>query len=413
MAASAALLSGEDGLSAEQRVLAARHLLRHYKQPDVNLQPPQVLIDLAGTQGESYLSRIATGTLSGEMSSQEIRVAAGIDVAALKAGDDDPMEVVVEIPAGISSRGWVYGKKVIRGLVGQMRERMVAGYLGHQRQENLEYEFPVPVTHWIGAEYRDGSAFIRGVVDKAATDLKRWIRAGAVSQVSIYGYMQTEDQEGVTHVTDVDLLSVDWVPLDRAGMQTRIVAVGEQKQDVGRAERKPEMATLAEVLGELRKLKATPSQVAGEMGWKVEDVVADLGYKPEIEADALQTLKDQASLVGECAKALGLESAAGLVDAAKDAKAAQDKLIVAEHAAMVDEVLAEKIVAETARPLVQRMLHLEIGMSKEDIEKAVGELMATDEIKQVLSSAFGTPSITSTDASRDESGSLAYKKVRF
>ncbi len=192
MAATASLIGArvEPDLTPVQRADAARHLLRHYNQENVNVRPPQVLLDLAGV-GVGEMTCL-TARIVGEMRPADIPLAPGVSVLALKAGDPDPLEVVMEIPSGTSQRGWVYGKVVIRHLADQMAAKMFAGYLGHQKQENLETEFPQPVTHWVGAMYRDGSVFVRGVVDKAASDLKRWIRAGTITQVSIYGYVETE-----------------------------------------------------------------------------------------------------------------------------------------------------------------------------------------------------------------------------
>lgn len=48
------------------------------------------------------------GNVAGEMRLDDIPLAAGVDVNELKKGDEDPLEVVVEIPASKSKRGWNY-----------------------------------------------------------------------------------------------------------------------------------------------------------------------------------------------------------------------------------------------------------------------------------------------------------------
>jgi hypothetical protein len=81
------------------------------------------------------------------------------------------------------------------------------------------------VTHWIGAAWREGKGYFRGVIDKTAPDLKRWIRAGRVTAPSIFTRPTLRGKE----VIDLEPLSIDWAPLDRAGMSTaRVVAWGEQ-----------------------------------------------------------------------------------------------------------------------------------------------------------------------------------------
>ncbi|MEG3071038.1 MAG: hypothetical protein RQM92_09690 [Candidatus Syntrophopropionicum ammoniitolerans] len=70
-------------------------------------------------------------------------------------------------------------------------------------------------------------AYFRGVVDKAAADLKRWIKAKTIKTVSIFGIPKLQKINGETNVVDYKPLSIDWTPLGRAGMPTAIVATGE------------------------------------------------------------------------------------------------------------------------------------------------------------------------------------------
>ncbi|WP_248928187.1 hypothetical protein [Paenibacillus hamazuiensis] len=165
--------------------------------------------------------------LSGEMRPADIPAAPGIDVEAIKAGDADPMEVVVEVPAGKSARGWNYLPQSLNAIVNHVNRHTLSGFLGHQKPDEVDTAFETPVTHWIGARMENGRAYFRGVIDAAAQDLKRWIRAGRIKQVSIYGQPQLRTVGGETEVTDYKPLSIDWTPLNRSGMPTRIVAIGE------------------------------------------------------------------------------------------------------------------------------------------------------------------------------------------
>lgn len=419
MIAAAAALAGaraDPNLTAEQKRQAARHLLRHYRQEEVNLQPPQSLLDLAA---EGEMSHIV-GRIAGEMRPTDIPLAPGVSILALKAGDPDPMEVVVEIPSGTNVRGWIYGKVVIRHLAEQMAGRMFAGYLGHQKEENLQTEFPVPVTHWVGAIYRDGSVFVRGVVDKAASDLKRWIRAGVVTQVSIFGHISTEVRGGETHVTGIELLSLDWTPLDRAGMKTRLVAVGEMDDKLKEVNR---AMTLAEILAELRKLGAKPAQVVGEMGWDVKVLAKELGWEldkvaSEISAERWGQLLEAVKAVGEIAGVFGMGKEAKLSDllvAVKAAREAQQKIAVAEHDKLVDKVIGEMVQAEAVRPLVKRMLHVQPEADEAAVKKAAGEMLESKDVKDALASLFKDAPITPKGDDRGPSGSgnVTIKKVRI
>ena len=390
IAAAAALADAraEPDLTLEQKRQAARHLLRHFRQENVNLQPPQTLLDLAGAGEMAYLEACITG----EMRPADIPLAPGVSLLALKAGDTDPMEVVVEIPFGMSTRGWDYGKVVIRHIAEQVAQKPIAGYLGHQKPDELPYEFPTPVTHWVGATYRDGKTYVRGVVDKAAVDLKRWIRANVINQVSIFGHMPTEVRDGKTHVTSVELLSIDWVPLDRAGMKTRVVAVGEMDNNKGGTK----TMTLAEMLAELRKLGVKPGQVVGEMGWDVKTLAKDLGWEFDkvgeaIGAERWTQLQEAMRVVGEVAQVFELKKDAKLSDligVATVAKEAQVKAATAEHDKLVDKVIGEMVQAEGARPLVKRMLRVDSAADEAAIKTAVGELMQAEDVKKALVEVF-------------------------
>ena len=175
-----------------------------------------------------------TAHISGEMKVEDIPVAGWANTDALKKGDDDPLEVVMAVPAGKSTRGWNYTPQALNSIVGEVNSVGLPGFLGHQKAENVATEFPQPVTHWIGAKMKDGVAYFRGLIDKSAPDLKRWVRGKAVSQVSIYGYPQLQQNAvtGETDVTDYKGLSIDWTPLNRAGMPTSVAALSGEMDSV-------------------------------------------------------------------------------------------------------------------------------------------------------------------------------------
>ena len=171
-------------------------------------------------------------SVAGEMAATDIPLSSAVSetqLQALLAGDDDPCQVVIEVAPGKSSRGWHYTDGALQKLVAHVEQRSLSGILGHQREEDMSTEFRTPVTHWVGARWADGKAFFRGVVDKTAPDLKRWIRSGRVTQPSIFTRPTlARNARGEQEVVDLEPLSIDWAPLDRAGMSTaRVVAWGE------------------------------------------------------------------------------------------------------------------------------------------------------------------------------------------
>lgn len=175
-----------------------------------------------------------TAKITGEMNVEDIPVANWADIDALKGDDTDPLEVVMSVPAGKSTRGWNYTSNALNSIVGEVNSTGLPGFLGHQKAENVATEFPTPVTHWIGAKMENNVAYFRGLIDKSATDLKRWIRGKAINQVSIFGYPQLEQNTitGETDVIDYKGLSIDWTPLNRAGMPTSVIAISGEMASI-------------------------------------------------------------------------------------------------------------------------------------------------------------------------------------
>ena len=93
------------------------------------------------------------GNVAGEMRIDDIPLAPGVDVNELKKGDDDPLEVVVEIPASKSKRGWNYTADSLKNIVDAVNTQTLNGFLGHQKAEDVSNQFLPPVTHWVGAKW--------------------------------------------------------------------------------------------------------------------------------------------------------------------------------------------------------------------------------------------------------------------
>ena len=188
--------------------------------------------EMSGAYGEAVS---LSALISGELQPADIPVAPGVDIEAIKDGDQSSLELVVEVPSSKSKRGWLYQPQAIKDIVSHVNKHTLSGYLGHQKPENLDTEFPIPVVHWVGASWKDdkNAGYFRGVIDPAAKDLKRWIKAKRIKEVSIYGMPKLKKASGETHVVGYNPLSIDFVPIGRPGMPTRIVATGESEDFIG------------------------------------------------------------------------------------------------------------------------------------------------------------------------------------
>lgn len=317
--------------------------------------------------------------ISGEIKPEDIPMAPGVDLTTLKAGDEDPLEVVVEVPAGRSKRGWNYKPSAIQAIVKHVQEKTLSGFLGHQKPEDLDSEFKPPATHWVGAVWKEGKAYFRGVVDAAAKDLKRWIRSKRVNQVSIFGFPKLVKVAGETQVVDYIPLSIDWTPLDRAGMPTRIVATGEMDHIIGGGE----TLNFQELIAMLKKMlngrEITMGQLAGEMGWTASSLAG------ELDAKWLEGLKGNEELLGKVREALGVTGEMDVLARAKEAFGALEEKKKAGQAELVDQAVKEKVSGEIAQSLVKKMLTVPEGATKEQVDGEINKVLNDPALKDALS----------------------------
>lgn len=304
-------------------------------------------------------------SITGEMKPQDVPLAPGVDLEAIKSGDDDPLEVVVEVPAGKSTRGWNYKPESLQAIVDHVNRDTLSGFLGHQKAEEVANKFDPPVTHWIGARMEGTRAYFRGVVDAAAKDLKRWIRSGRIKQVSIFGMPKLQTVAGETQVIDYKPLSIDWTPLDRSGMPTRIVALGEMDElDEGGTDNMDWKQLLEQLKAKI---------AAGETS--LQEIISAL------DADTASKLE----LLAKVKEALGVAEDSKLLASVEQAgKALKDS----QQAALGQEVkdaVREKVSGEMAQNLIAKMITPKQGQTKEMIVGEIDNLLADESIKAMIS----------------------------
>lgn len=311
-------------------------------------------------------------SLSGEMRPEDIPPAAGVDVDLIKAGDPDPLEVVVAVPAGRSTRGWNYTPGALKEIVDTVNSQTLSGIMGHQRPENLANDFVEPVTHWIGAKMVGETAYFRGIIDADAKKLKRWIRSGRIKQVSIFGAAQLSNVSGETNVIHYKAMSIDWTPLDRAGMPTRIVALGEMDD--------PDIEGGNPV--DWKQLIAQLQSLISAGTANLADILA------ELDPNGSKQATTNAELIGKLRTALGISENDDLLAAADKAA----KALAAEKQASTEELASEvvksKVNGEMAQDLVLRMLRPAEGATKEQIVGELDALLATPNVKDMISKFY-------------------------
>lgn len=345
----------EPNLTPDEKREAARHLAKHYRA--MGLELPDTLKELTGEIAYPLQMDII-----GEMAVEDVPVAPWADVKSLQENDPNPMEVVVAVPVGKSKRGWFYTEEALRAIEKTVNEQGLPGFMGHQKSDDVDHEFPEPVTHWVGAKFEDGKLYVRGVIDKSADDLKRWIKGNAVRTVSIFGIPRLKHKSnGEIEVVDYQPLSIDWTPLGRAGMETQVVAIGEM-DSVNQGEEK-----------------------AGE----VMDVVQ--------------------KVYGELTELLGVEGEE-LVSSVEKMKAAFEEQKRKECEALIDQVIGEKVAGEVAQILVKKLLKYDGEPDKEKIEGEIENILNDPEVKEALSKIYA---VNPPVVGEEQNSKLVVKRVRI
>jgi hypothetical protein len=324
--------------------------------------------------------------LTGEINVADIPIAANVNLDQLKEGDTDPLEVVVEIDSGKSTRKWDYLPSTIQKIVKQINDTTPNGFLGHQKAENLETEFPDIATHWIGAIYKDGKAFVRGLIDPSMDKLKRLIRSQRIKQVSIFGVPTLAMNKGETQVVDYQLLSLDWSPKDRNGMATKVIATSEIDAILASLSSGGDKVTKEEILLAAKDLLAT-----GEM--KKDDfkaLIGDLEDSVKVQDIAKKLNVDANKVAGEIDRLLLIEQST----------------LVEKHNQLVEKVLKEKIVDETIRGIVGEVLQSTVGDDDKKIASEIEVVLQKDAVKKAMSELH-------TDNSPPAAGNTTGKDRKF
>jgi len=344
---------------------------------------------------------------------ESVPIAPGVDLSAIKDGDSNPMEVVVEIPASKSKRGWVYQPAALRDIVEKVNTDTLNGFLGHQKAENVDTEFPDIQTHWIGAIFDDASntAFFRGVIDPTATKLKRWIKAKRIKQVSIFGRPKLQTIQGEINVVGYEPMSIDWTPLDRPGMPTQVVVIGEMATMYD--------STVDSILfdGEIEEVELGKEEEdnGGKKIVTKEEVLAEL--KTKFTAGEI-LLADVQPIVGEIASVtpallevvgeMSIEDVRAAITLKAESDTAAEKKVFGE---MVQGVIDAKITSPVAKKFVSD-LFAPVGKTKEELVGELDTFLAKESISTALNKMFDTTSIFHRGAADNHADNVRVKRVQ-
>jgi len=138
-----------------------------------------------------------------------------------------------------------------------------------------------------------------------------------------------------------------------------------------------------EIVAQLKQMLAskevTLGQVAGEMGWKAQDIAG------EIDSNWLKEVTGAIETLGKVKEALGVTGEMDVVKVATDAKKALDESMQASREKLINETIQEKVAGEMAQALVKKMLQLPEGeLTKEVIAGEIDKLLADEVVKNAI-----------------------------
>lgn len=273
-------------------------------------------------------------------------------VEAIKAQDDDPMFVTVEIEEGMSRSNRLWEPQVLQSIAQQVNEKLPVAYQGHIKEEDDPFSFPDPKTAWLGAraiKKPDGKVVLRIKGYMLDPEMKRLVKLGAVDGVSVRGDAVLEPlRGGGAKVGEFDLESIDWARKGRSGMKSKVVSVTSEMLEGGNPVEPKDIAALKEA--ELREhnpllVESIENKAAEPLQTKVTEQTA-----------AIDAAKPEHDLLVSIREKLGLDEDADVLENLSAIVDRVDGAVRTEVRNFIKEKVADKVKSESGQKLVLRMI---------------------------------------------------------
>lgn len=145
-----------------------------------------------------------------------------IDLAALTAGDADPLFVTLPVAqvGAVSQNGRRYDRAAVEAIVRAIQAGGVDGIKGHLRDDERGHRYDLPSLYWVGATLdEDGIAWAKAYIPPREADLREHVRLAKASNAplgtSLYG---TANLAPDGTVRDLRLESIDLAHPARVGV---------------------------------------------------------------------------------------------------------------------------------------------------------------------------------------------------
>jgi len=336
----------------------------------------------------------------------DITLAEGINLQALKEGDKDPMFVTVRVLSEtISNNNNRYTKEVLESVKNQILSKMPDGYLGHLSEADRSTKYPDPQTLWIGADLvteANGktSVIAKGYVlpdAKIRTYLKKAALAKKKISVSIYGQANRlfNRTEKCYDIKTLDLESIDWARSGSQGVKdANLLAITQETM-------KTHQDHIASAT--MEELEEFNSDLIQEISESVKGETVK-----EMKTESSKEVKTLKSTIKEITEELGespLEKVAEMRGELEGVSARlSESVLISELSNRVSNVTARKLLQSMS---LQEMANVELSddditeakekvitLSEMKALKAVSTVLESDEAKGIIKEMTKTRSIS-------------------
>lgn len=300
----------------------------------------------------------------------EIPLPDNIDLAGLKEILGSDLKFTT-LPIGkigaVAKDGTIFAQPFVESLVQQVNDKHTEGRWGHYDPWEANFSYDPPAIRWLAAVIDEKTGLAWGKLVPLTETAKNHFLLADMTKSRVGSSLWATDLAYDENDALVygRLLSIDIASPDRVGVKEAAAAPAMTTQIAVTQEDKPVEPTQEEMLQELATLRdqqATTSKTIKRLD-KVDVAMTSIRALFELgpEDDVVQHIQ-------------------GLIDQVEDYAKENRDLLADSIAAKVKD----KVMLESARPMITEMIADRKPSTRKQIDKALDEIIARDSIKQML-----------------------------
>lgn len=273
----------------------------------------------------------------------------------VKASDDDPMFVTVEVESGMSRSKRNWKPEHVRSVVDKVNKDRMSGNLGHPLIDKDAYEsaFPEPQVVWVAAKAREAGGKVvgkfKGYVLKTAK-ARDYLRLGLIDGVSWFGNTKMRPIAGGGYdVVSFEPETLDFARKGRSGMASRVLSLAGEMESKGGFTLEPrEVAAL------------TPAEIKehAPLVYKAiqDEAKSDLETKVGEQATLVATLEPEAEISKKVRELLGLAEGENPIEKLTNILTTVEEAASRDVKDFIKSLIANKVKTERAQGVVGRLI---------------------------------------------------------